>query len=169
MISKTFYHFYDERITTIIQNIQKNVHPAGMLSNTVWSDLDSILYEIMHKAAVRTLIVEMHEKQATPEQIKNELDIQFGLHAYSISTVYRKVGLLKCGKNILEDEERPGRSIDEQLLYRIDQIIEDEPFASIRYIANILNSPESTVYRYVIMYLHKIYKHTPLPQNKFLL
>ena len=35
----------------------------------------------------RKLIVEMHEKQATPEQIKNELDIQFGLHAYSISTV----------------------------------------------------------------------------------
>lgn len=108
----------------------------------------------------RKLIVEMHEKNATPEQIKNELDIQFGLHAYSISTVYRKVGLLKCGKNILEDEERPGRSIDEQLLYKIDQIIEEEPFASIRYIAHILNSSESTVYRYVTLYLHKIYKHT---------
>ena len=108
----------------------------------------------------RKLIVEMYEKDASPEQIKNELDIQFGLHAYSISTVYRKIDLLKCGVNILDNEDRPGRPIDEQLLARIDQIIEEEPFSSIRYIANILNSSESTVYRYVTMYLHKIYKHT---------
>lgn len=58
----------------------------------------------------RKLIVEMYEKDASPEQIKNELDIQFGLHAYSISTVCRKIGLLKCGVNILDNEDRPRKA-----------------------------------------------------------
>ena len=78
----------------------------------------------------------MYEKDASPEQIKNELDIQFGLHSYSISAVYRKIGLLKCGVNILDNEDRPGRPIDEQLLTRIDQIIEDEPFSPFPTVAN---------------------------------
>ena len=42
------------------------------------------------------------KKNVTPEQIKNEIDIQFILHAYPISTVYRKVGLLKWGKTYLK-------------------------------------------------------------------
>ena len=31
-----------------------------MLADSVWPDLDTVLYEVMHKAVVRTLICEMH-------------------------------------------------------------------------------------------------------------
>lgn len=111
MISKTFYHFYDERITTIIQNIQKNVHPAGMLSNTVWSDLDSILYEIMHKAAVRTLIVEMHECRkngrlpgSTPEKEYLAFVELLGIPDYREDILNRYTGLAELLENIEKNQ-----------------------------------------------------------------
>lgn len=93
-------------------------------------------------------------------EIKNKLDVEFGHQALSISSVYRRVGLLKCGYTELNDAPRPGRGIDEQLLARISTIIEEEPCSSLRYISNALNESESTVYRYLTLYLHKKYMHT---------
>lgn len=52
MTGKTFYPFYEERITSIINKIKKSVYPAEILDGKVWLDMDSVLYEIMHKAAV---------------------------------------------------------------------------------------------------------------------
>ncbi len=60
MTAKTFYPFYEEKISKIINRIQKKVLPMDMLADSVWPDLDTVLYEVMHKAVVRTLICEMH-------------------------------------------------------------------------------------------------------------
>ena len=108
----------------------------------------------------RNFIKDHHEMGESPEQIKEKLDIEFGKQAYSISSVYRIVALIKCGNTNASFEPRPGRGIDEQLLKRISDIIEEMPCASVRYIAHMLKSNESTVFRYLTMYLHKKYVHT---------
>jgi len=108
----------------------------------------------------RKFIKDHFEQGQNADEIKEKLDVQFGHEAYSISTVYRKIALLKCGYTNLEDAPRAGRGIDEQLLKRISEVLEEEPYSSVRYIANILNSKESTVYRYITLYLHKKYIHT---------
>lgn len=108
----------------------------------------------------RCFIKDHFEQGEHAVEIKEKLDIQFGREVYSISTVYRKIALLKCGQTSLEDAPRAGRSIDEQLLKRISDVLEEEPYSSLRYIANILNSNESTIYRYITLYLHKKYVHT---------
>ena len=98
----------------------------------------------------RCFIKDHFEQGEHAVEIKEKLDIQFGREAYSISTVYRKIALLKCGQT----------SINEQIFNRISDVLEEEPYSSLCYIANILNSNESTIYRYITLYLHKKYVHT---------
>lgn len=61
MTNKTFYPFYEEKIWNIINKLQKEILPMDIIDSSVWQDLDTILYEVMHRAAVRTLIFEMHK------------------------------------------------------------------------------------------------------------
>ena len=93
------------------------------------------------------------------------MDIEFGRQAYSISFVYRIVALIKCGNTNASFESRAGGGIDEQLLKRISNITEEIPCASVCYIAHMLKSNESTVFRYLTMYLHKKYVHTRWVQH----
>ena len=78
----------------------------------------------------RFFIKDHFEQGEHAVEIKEKLDIQFCREAYSISTIYRKIALLKCGQT----------SINEQLFNRISDVLEEEPYSSLCYIANILNS-----------------------------
>ncbi len=60
MNSKTFYPFYKERITEILKKIQREVRSPERIRGSVWPCIEAALYEIMHRASVRTLITEMH-------------------------------------------------------------------------------------------------------------
>lgn len=113
----------------------------------------------------RKFIKDHFELREEVPEIKNKLDVEFGHQALSISSVYRRVGFLKCGCTEFDDAPRSVRSIDEQLLARISTIIEEEPCSSLRYISNALNESESTVYRYLTLYLHKKYMRTKLIPN----
>ena len=75
MRTKTFYPFYEKRIAQIIDKTRKAIYPMEILGSTVWSDLNDILYEILHKISVRTLIAEMHkylEKEGISDSTKKE-------------------------------------------------------------------------------------------------
>ena len=108
----------------------------------------------------RKFIKDHFELGEEVSEIKNKLDVEFGHQALSLSSVYRRVGFLKCGYTDLNDAPRSGRGIDEQLLTKISTLIEEEPYSNLRYISNALNESESTVYRYLTLYLHKKYIHS---------
>jgi len=57
-------------------------------------------------------------------------------------------------------EADPPERIDTQLLNQIENVLIDEPFSSIRYIAHITKSCPATVYRYVTIHLQRKYHHT---------
>lgn len=110
---KTFYPFYEERIASIINKIKKEIDPAEMPGSNVWLDLDSILYEIFHKAAVRTLIVEMHECldqgriiRSTPEEEYLVFTDRLKREEYREDILTRYTGLAKLLDTLEENQYR---------------------------------------------------------------
>lgn len=108
----------------------------------------------------RETIKKLTQNGQKEEQIENFLHKEWGNHAFHTSTIYKWMERTKTSPNDLEDQTREGRPIDEQLLNVIDQTLKDEPFSTIRSIAQTVNSNPATVYRYVTEYLKRIYRHT---------
>lgn len=100
------------------------------------------------------------------KEIKIKLDEQFGKSALCTKSVYNWYNSFKLGFESIEDDERSGRPHDEQLSIQISHILEEEPYASIRYIAGKVGSNPATVYRHVTIYLSRIYMHSKyVPHN----
>lgn len=59
-----------------------------------------------------------------------------------------------------EKGDAPGLSIDAQLLFRIVETINDEPYSSTRQVAKVLNENRSTVWRYLTVNLGLVYKRS---------
>ena len=92
------------------------------------------------------------------KEIKQRLDIQFGLEAYSMKTIYKWKNSRLFPKETEAEKVKPGRKPDEQLLICIQRILHEEPFSSIRYIAHKLKEDPSTVWRYVTRELGLVFK-----------
>ena len=103
-------------------------------------------------------IKELEGKNYSALEIKEKLDIEYGLHAYKMSTIYKHMREAKFTKKTDETKESPGRRPDEQLIVRIRQVLEDEPNFSVRNIARVLNENPSTVHRYLTQYIGLVYK-----------
>lgn len=69
-----------------------------------------------------------------------------------------KVNIILAKQMLSKEKEKI--SYYEQLLKKIQDILEEELISSIRSIAYILNAPKSTIYLYIIDHLHYVYKHT---------
>ena len=106
----------------------------------------------------RLFICELAEKGNNPKEIKKLLDKRYGQEALHQSSVYRLSALAKLGHYPGENKERPGRKPDEQLLTRIQEVLTEEPFASVRLIADLLNENSTIIYRYLILYLYRVYR-----------
>lgn len=104
-------------------------------------------------------IKELERQQLSPKEIKAKLDIEFGLHALKMPTVYKHAREAKFTQKADETREAPGRHIDEQLMTKIKQVLEDEPNFSVRNIARLINENPSTVHRYLTQYIGLVYKH----------
>ena len=94
------------------------------------------------------------------DEIQNELQIQFGQQAYKRSNIYKYMKAVKLGCFEAEDSLYNGKRIDEQLLTRIQQEIEEGQIFSVRSLARKLNTNPTIIYRYLREELHYIYKHT---------
>ena len=106
----------------------------------------------------RLFICELTKKGTNPKEIKKLLNQRFGQEAFHQSSVYRWSSLAKLGFSPGQDKERPGRRPDEQLLTRIQEVLREEPFASVRRIADILNENSTIIYRYLTLYIHRVYR-----------
>ena len=111
----------------------------------------------------KEMIIDFYKDGLDHEQISELLQIKFGESAYKSSTIYKwmkeaKQNLPLAKQTLSEKKEKI--SYDEQLLKRIQEILKEEPFSSIRSIASKINAPKSTVYRYMKDHLHYVYRHT---------
>lgn len=111
----------------------------------------------------RELTYKMHNEGKSFNEIQKELQIMFGQSAYKRSAIYNHIKIAKL--NISPNQhninaENFSNSIDEQLMKRIQEIIRDEPYSSIRDISKVLNESKSTVYRYLKCHIGMVYKYT---------
>ena len=102
----------------------------------------------------RNTILELAKKGLSASQIKQHLDEQFGKEAYSLKTIYKWKNSLLFESSSDEEKVMPGPKVDEQLLIKIQQVFEEQQYASIREIADNLNESISTVWRYVTHTTH---------------
>ena len=98
----------------------------------------------------------------SPQDIEEQLKVEYGTHAYNISTLYKWHSRTITGRTDPQERERPGIQRDEQLLVRIAQVLEAEPYASVRNIAHNLGETPSIVWRYTTQELHLQYKTSRL-------
>ena len=109
---------------------------------------------------MRKRIIELSKKGLKPKEIQEILNLEYGEHALGRTSIYKWTARAKLGYEEVEDELRPGRPIDEQLLTQVANTIETTPFASVSYIANTLSSNKATIYRYLTEHLGRVYKHS---------
>lgn len=106
----------------------------------------------------REYIFNLTKDGKSPGEIQNFLHEQFGKQALSRTTVYKWAGQAKLGFSITNEREHPGPKPDEILCLRIQQILEEKPYSSLRSIGDELNETNVTIYRYMTKYLHKVFK-----------
>lgn len=107
----------------------------------------------------RDTIIKLTKEGHSEKVIEENLKIMFGLQAYSRKTIYKWFTLTKLGKEN-EPNEKPGPKADDQLICRIQQVLDEYPYASTRQIADTLHENESTIYRYLTRELGRVYKHS---------
>ena len=90
-------------------------------------------------------IKKLSSQQLNASQIKIKLNEMFGQQAFSLPTIYKYMNEEKFQFNSSLEKDKPGRKPDEQLIVRIQQILEDEPFSSVRGIAWHLKENPSTL------------------------
>ena len=93
-----------------------------------------------------------------PAEIQQLLQQRFGQEAFHRTTVYKWSAQARIGVDINDKGEQRGNKPDEQLLIRIQQILDDEPFSSTRSIAHTLNENNMIIYRYMTIYLKKVFR-----------
>ena len=100
------------------------------------------------------------EKGLSADSIKCLCKEHFGKQAFSSKTIYKWISMYKLGVPLNEERGKPGPKPDEQLLTRIQELLEEEPFISVRQIAQQLNEAPTTIHRYLTVFLGRQYKVT---------
>ena len=114
----------------------------------------------LSKMEQKRRIYELAAQGQNAQEIKRILNEEFGKHSYSLSNIYIYVKNYKLGIPLDAQKEKPGPKRDEQLVIRIHQVLENESFASTRYIADLLNESHITIWRYLVEEMHYVLKHT---------
>ena len=107
--------------------------------HVLWTNTFKYLNVFLSKMEQKRRIYEPTEHGLKAQEIKSMLNEEFGKHAYSISNVYVYVKNYKLGISLEAQKGKPGPKHDEQLIIRITQILDEEPFASTRSIADKLH------------------------------
>ena len=100
----------------------------------------------------RKMIFNLHWEGKSFDEISNELKKQFGECVYKLSGIYKWIQRAKvsqCPEGEDGIEENNEKRIDEQLLKRISETLEDNPNSLVISITRDFNESHSTVYRYL--------------------
>lgn len=108
----------------------------------------------------KELIIQLAREGHGYDEIQKELQNQFGQYAYKQNAIYKYMRQVKLGCFEAEVSSFNGERIDEQLLTRILQVIEENPFFSVRSIAMRLNVTPSIIHRYLTQELNYVYTHS---------
>lgn len=87
----------------------------------------------------RVIIKFLFNENLKPDEIQSKLENHFGEKAYKLSTIKKWITRFRWGKNDYEDEPRSGRPFDDQIEFKIQSMMEDDPFLTSRSIALSLN------------------------------
>lgn len=106
------------------------------------------------------MIKEMAAQGHTAKEIQNALEIQFGKEAFKHTAIYKYINEQRFGAPDIKEEDKPDYGYDFELQNTIQREINEFPFSSVRSIADNINCPPSTVYRYLTVYMGLVFKHT---------
>ena len=124
------------------------------------------------KKEIRAAIHYEFLRETEPKEIYEKMKIAYKQNAPVISTVYKWHKRFVEGRESLEDDQRSGRPLNDLDNTRILEILNQQPFASSRYIADVLVIPKSTVCFKLVHQLHyrklkfKWVPHEISPENK---
>lgn len=105
-------------------------------------------------------IKKLASQDVKAKEIKIKMDEMFGQQAFCIATVYKYINEERFHFDSSSERQKPGRKPDEMLIARINEILKDEPFSSVRSIAEELKENPSTIYRYLTSYIGLIFKYS---------
>jgi len=106
----------------------------------------------------REKLIELSKSGLSPKEIQEQLKDEYGKHAYSISAIYKWHSRTVTGHTDSKERDKPGKKPDEQLLVRIEQELEAEPFTLVRMISHKLGETPSIVWRYMTQELKLVFK-----------
>lgn len=106
------------------------------------------------KKEIRAAIHYEFLRETEPKEIYEKMKIAYKQNAPVISTVYKWHKRFVEGRESLEDDQRSGRPLNDLDNTRILEILNQQPFASSRYIADVLVIPKSTVCFKLVHQLH---------------
>ena len=75
-------------------------------------------------------IKELAKKSMKKKEIEQELHVLYGTSYPKSTSIYKYIAETKFSPEVLEEHDKPGRKIDSQLLNRIQELLDEMPFAS---------------------------------------
>ena len=79
--------------------------------------------------------------------------------------IYKHLREVKFTQKTYQTKEEPRRHPDEQLMIRIQHVLNEEPTFSVRNIADTLKENQSTIHLYLTKYICLNYKHCTWAHN----
>ena len=105
-------------------------------------------------------IKELAKKGMKKKEIEQELHVLYGASSLKSTAIYKYIAKTKFSPEVLEENDKPGRKIDSKLLNRIQEVLNEMPFASSYIIADIPKETQTIVYRYLTNHLGLVYKQS---------
>ena len=84
----------------------------------------------------------------------------YGVSSIKSTSIYKYIAETKFSPEVLEEHDKPGRKIDSQLFNRIQELLNEIPFASSHIITDILSEKQPTVYMYLTNCSGLVYKQS---------
>jgi hypothetical protein len=91
-------------------------------------------------------VKELAKKGMKMKGIEQELHVLYVTCSFKPPTIYKYIRETKFSPEALGKHEKPDLTIDFQLVYRIQNVHDEKPFASSYIIADILNETQSIIY-----------------------
>lgn len=112
--------------------------------------------------------IKLASQEVKAKEIKIKMEEMFGQQAFYITTIYKYINEERFNFDSNCEHQMPWGKPDEILIARLNEILKDEPFSSVRTIAEDLKENSGTIHRYLTSYVGLVYKHSRYVKNSAL-